>query len=109
MMGITADGSGKVVVTVGVLAHFEFTPGNEEFAAQFFNDGKLLVDSQPDTTVWFAFRLGPTTYGAFAAFANGADRDALLSSGGPQLAAENRARFSTPPTFEKVDIVAVRS
>jgi hypothetical protein len=96
------------VVTVGVLAHFEFTPGSEEFAERFFDDGKLLVESQPATTMWFAFRLGPNSYGAFAAFANDADRDALLSSGGPKLAAENRARFSQPPTFEKVDILAAR-
>jgi hypothetical protein len=95
-------------VTVGVLARFEFEPGNEEFAAQFFAAGKLLVDSQPDTTMWFAYRLGPNEYGAFAAFATEADRDALLSSGGPKLAAENRARFSRPPTFDKVDILATR-
>jgi hypothetical protein len=31
-----------------------------------------------------------------------------LTSGGPKLAAENRARFSRPPIFEKVDIVAAR-
>jgi hypothetical protein len=96
------------VATVGVLAHFEFTPGNEAFAAQFFNDGKALVDSQPNTTMWFAFRIGVNSYGAFAAFATEADRDALLSSGGPKLAAENRARFSQPPTFEKVDILTAR-
>jgi hypothetical protein len=96
------------VVPVGVLAHFEFEPGNEAFAEQFFADGRLLVDHQPDTTMWFAYRIGPNSYGAFAAFANEADRDALLSAGGPKLAAENRARFSQPPTFEKVDIVAAR-
>jgi hypothetical protein len=108
MMVFTKRRLELAVVAVGVLAHFEFTPGNEAFAEQFFNDGKPLVDRQPATTMWFAFRLGPDSYGAFAAFATEADRDALLSSGGPKLAAENRARFSQPPTFEKVDIVATR-
>jgi hypothetical protein len=54
-------------VTVEVLAHFELKQGNEAneaFAAQFFSDGKALVDSQPTTTMWFAFRLGPNAYGA---------------------------------------------
>jgi hypothetical protein len=96
------------VAAVGVVAHFEFEPGNEAFAEQFFADGRLLVEAQPGTTMWFAFRIGPNSYGAFAAFANESDRDALLSSGGPKMAAENRARFSQPPTFEKVDILATR-
>jgi hypothetical protein len=108
MMVTAKHGSGADVVTVGVLAHFEFMPGNEAFAELFFADGKLLVEDQPATTVWFAFRLGPNEYGAFAAFASEADREALLSSGGPKLAAENRARFSQPPSFEKVDILASR-
>jgi hypothetical protein len=96
------------VATVGVLAQFEFEPGNEEFAEHFFADGKLLVDHQPATTMWFAFRLAPNKYGAFAAFANEADREALLAAGGPTLAAENRTRFAQPPRFDKVDIVAAR-
>jgi hypothetical protein len=108
MMVVTDSRSGVDVATVGVLAQFEFKPGNEEFAEQFFTDGKLLVEHQPATTMWFAFQLAPNEYGAFAAFANEADRDALLAAGGPKLAAENRARFSQPPTFEKVDILATR-
>lgn len=77
------------MVTVGVLAHFHFKPGSESAAEQFFQNGRIVVDQQPVTTVWFAFRLGPTTYGAFAAFASDEDREALLSSGGPKLAASN--------------------
>jgi hypothetical protein len=96
------------VAPVGVLAQFQFEPGDEEFAERFFADGKLLVDHQPTTTMWFAFRLAPNEYGAFAAFASEADREALLAAGGPKLAAENRARFARPPRFDKVDIVATR-
>jgi hypothetical protein len=94
--------------TVGVLAHFEFEPGNEAFAAQFFAAGRLVVEGQPATTMWFAYRLGPGEYGAFATFASVADRDALLAAGGPRLAEENRDRFARAPSFQKLDILTAR-
>ena len=96
------------MVTVGVLAHFTFKAGSESAAEQFFQNGRIVVDQQPATTVWFAFRLGPTTYGAFAAFASDEDREALLSAGGPKMAQSNSDLFERPPSFERVDIVAAR-
>lgn len=96
------------MVTVGVLATFEFKPGNESVAAEFFQRGLQIVDDQPPSTVWFAFQLSPTRYGAFAAFADKDDRDALLAAGGPKLSQDNVDLFETPPTFELVDLVAAR-
>lgn len=96
------------MVTVGVLARFEFTVDDEATADQFFQGGQAIVDQQPAATVWFAYRVGPGIYGAFAAFASDEDRQALLSSGGPKLAAANAGLFVRPPSFELVDIVAAR-
>jgi hypothetical protein len=95
--------------TVGVLAKFEFKAGNEAAVERFFRQGQLVVQGQPETTQWFAYRLGTTTYGAFATFANEEDRDALLSAGGPRSSRENADLFEHPPSFEKVDIVAART
>jgi hypothetical protein len=97
------------MVTVGVLATFEFTAGREAAVEQFFRQGQLVVEGQPDTTQWFAYRLGATTYGAFAVFANDEDRDALLSAGGPRASRESAFLFEREPMFEKVDIVAART
>ncbi len=95
---------------VGVLARFEFVPGNDAAVEAFFQNGRAIVEgSQPATTRWFAFRLGPTTYGAFAAFASEEDRQALLAGGGPRSARQNAELFTGPPTFELVEIVAERS
>jgi hypothetical protein len=96
------------MVTVGVLATFEFKPGNESVAAEFFQRGLQIVDDQPTSTVWFAFRLSPTKYGAFAAFEGNDDRAALLAAGGPKLSQDNVDLFETPPTFELVDVLAAR-
>jgi hypothetical protein len=70
--------------------------------------GLPLVQAQPGTTLWFAFRRSDTTYGAFAAFANDQDRDALLSSGGPQLSKKYAHLFTAAPSFDKVDVLEAR-
>jgi hypothetical protein len=96
------------MVRVGVLARFEAKPDSGAEIANFFKEGLPLVEAQPESTVWFAFRLNQTTYGAFAAFANERDRDALLSAGGPQLSNKYRHLFTSPPTFDKVDLLEAR-
>ncbi len=93
---------------VGVLARFEFTDGDDPAVAEFFGNGVTIVEGQPPTTLWFAYRIGPTAYGAFASFANEADRAALLAAGGPKLSAEHADLFTAAPTFELVDIVEAR-
>ena len=97
------------MVTVGVLAKFEFKAGNEAAVERFFRQGQLVVQGQPETTQWFAYRLGATTDGAFAVFANDEDREALLSAGGPRASRESAELFENASTFEKVDIVAART
>jgi hypothetical protein len=97
------------VNTVGVLARFMVNPGSEQAMAAFFAAGRAIVDHEPSTTTWVAFRVDDTTYGAFATFADEADREALLSRGGPQLSEEMAHLFSDAPVFEKVDLFEVRA
>jgi hypothetical protein len=94
---------------VAVLAKFEFLPGHEEEISRFFAEGRTIVEGQPATTGWYAARLGPTTYAAFAFFATDADRDALLAAGGPVLSKTYGHLFAAPPTFEEADIVEHRA
>ena len=93
---------------VGVLARFEFLPGHEEEIGQFFAEGRTIVEGQPATTGWYAARLGPTSYAAFAVFATEADRDSLLAAGGPALSKTYGHLFAAPPTFDKTDIIERR-
>ncbi|HEX4254710.1 MAG TPA: hypothetical protein VH089_06465 [Streptosporangiaceae bacterium] len=58
---------------------FEFTVDDESTVEQFFRGGQATVD-----------------------------RQALLSSGGPKLAAANAGLFVRPPSFELVDIIEAR-
>jgi hypothetical protein len=73
------------MLVVGVLARLAVKPGSESEVKAFFKDGLAIVEEQPPSTTWFAFRIDETTYGAFVAFANEEDRAALLSSGGSTL------------------------
>ena len=94
---------------VGVLAKFEFLAGHEDEISRFFAEGRVIVEGQPAPTGWYAARLGPSTYAAFAVFATEADRDALLSAGGPVLSKTYGHLFAVPPTFDKADITEYRA
>lgn len=96
------------MVTVGVIARFEAKPGTHAQIERFFQNGLSIVEMQPSTTMWFAFRTGPTSYGAFAAFETDADREALLSAGGPKLSAEFANLFVRSPSFEKAEVLEAR-
>jgi hypothetical protein len=104
----TGDEEGLTVARCGVLARFECKPGCDAQMAAFFKEGLPLVEAQPKTTVWFAFRVSETTYGAFAAFASDEDRDALLASGGPKLSQTHQHLFAAPPSFDKIDVLEFR-
>src|SRR5690242_10345030 len=96
------------MVSVGVLARFEAKSPNEAKVERFFGEGLAIVQQPKARAVWFAFRLSSTTFGAFAAFTNEEEREALLSVGGPVLALRSAELFAQPPTFHKVDILAAK-
>ena len=61
------------------------------------------------TPVWFALRLGPSTFGIFDAFAGDAGRKAHLA--GPiaaALMANASELLAKPPQIEQVDVLAVK-
>jgi len=93
---------------VAVIAKFQAKQNTEAEMSEFFKSGLSILETQPATTGWFAYRTGPTTYGAFAVFASEADREALLSSGGPKLSKQFASLFALPPTFEKAEILQAR-
>jgi hypothetical protein len=105
--GPNVKGATEMLV-VGVLARFEVKPGSDPEVKEFFKQGRTIVEGQPPSTTWFAFRIDQTTYGAFAAFASEEDRAALISTGGPVSSQTHAELFTGPPTFEMVDLLEVR-
>ena len=95
------------MVTTGLLVRLEAKPARAREVEQLLRDGLAFVLEEPATTVWFAVRLGPTTFGIFDAFPDEAGRQAHLAG---RLAAALLARSSDllahPPTIEPVDVLA---
>ena len=96
-------------VSVGIFAKLTAKPGKEAEVEAFLRSALPLANQEEATTVWFALRLGPSTFGIFDAFADETGRDAHLS--GPiasALMAKWRELLSEPPIIEKVDVLAAK-
>ncbi len=97
------------MVSVGLLVRLEAKPGKEAAVQEFLESGLELANQEPDTTVWLAIRMGPTTFGIFDAFRSDTGRQAHL--GGPiaaALMAQADDLFSVPPEITPVDVLAAK-
>jgi quinol monooxygenase YgiN len=84
----------------------EAKPGKEKAVADFLNSGLQLAMQEARTPVWFALKLGPTTFGVFDAFADEAGRQAHLSGPIAQaLMAKAPELLAKPPTIESVEVL----
>jgi quinol monooxygenase YgiN len=97
------------MVKVALLVRLEAKPGKEEAVATFLREGLAIVQEEPATTVWFAIRLGPSTFGIFDAFPDESGRQAHLS-GRVAAALQERAAelFAQPPVIEKIEVLAAK-
>ena len=97
-------------VSVGILATLKAKPGKEDDVEEFLKSALPLANREEATTVWFALRLGPSTFGIFDAFTDETGRAAHLS--GPIIASGLIAKWqellSEPPIIEKVDVLAAK-
>ena len=97
------------MVKVALLVRLEAKPGKEAEVEAFLRAGLPLVQQEPATAVWFAIRLGPSTFAIFDAFPDDSGRQAHLAG---QVAAALMAKASEllaqPPAIEKADVLAVK-
>lgn len=98
-----------MTVHKALLARLEAKPGKEAVVQDFLVSALALANQEQRTTVWFALRLGPSTFGVFDAFADDAGRDAHLSGPIAQaLMAKASELFSLPPQIDRVDVLAAK-
>lgn len=93
-----------------LFARLEAQPGKEAQVAEFLDQGLKLAHEEKTTPLWFALRLGPSTFGVFDAFhdeagvqthLNGPIAQALL---GPAL-----ALLASPPAIERIEVLGVKN
>ena len=85
----------------------EAKPGKENEVAAFLSGARPMVDQEPETTAWFAIRMGPRMFGIFDAFATEHGREAHLQGKvAQQLMAKAPQLFVKQPEIQRVDIIA---
>ena len=70
------------MIKVALLVRLEAKSGKEAEVEAFLRAGLALVQQEPATAVWFAIRLGPSTFGIFDAFPDDSGRQAHLAGQG---------------------------
>src|SRR2546425_10390235 len=97
------------MVTKGLLIRIEAKPDRADEVEAMLKGAIDHIRQESATVVWFALRLGPTTFGVFDASADEADRQAHLDANGGTLAGELAAQlFAGAPSVEKVDVIAAK-
>ena len=94
------------MLKLGLFARLEAKPGKEEAVAAFLMQGLQLANQETTTPVWFALRLGPTTFAIFDAFHDEAGRQSHLT--GPiakALMAQAATLLAAPPVIERLDVL----
>ncbi|MFM0172901.1 putative quinol monooxygenase [Paraburkholderia sediminicola] len=97
------------MVKLALYVHLEAKPGKEKEVEAFLLGGLPLVEEEPGTVAWFGLKLGPSTFGIFDAFPDEGGRDAHLNGKvAAALMAKAGELFASPPTIEKVDVLAAK-
>src|SRR5512144_2214294 len=92
------------MLSLGLFVRLEAKPGKENDVADFLRQGLALADQEATTLLWFALRLGPTTFAIFDAFGDEAGRERHLSGPIAQaLMAKAPELFATPPAIEPLE------
>ena len=92
-----------------LFARLEAKPGKEKEVAAFLQQGLQLANQETTTPVWFALRLGPSTFAIFDAFNDEAGRQAHLT--GPiakALMANAPNLLATAPSIEQLEVLGAK-
>jgi quinol monooxygenase YgiN len=97
------------MVKVALFARLHAKPGKEQELAAFLESALPLAQREPETTAWFALRLGPSTFGIFDVFPGEAGRKAHLA--GPiaaALMAKAPELLAEAPQIDHIDVLAAK-
>jgi quinol monooxygenase YgiN len=97
------------MLTLGLFARLEAKPGKAEEVAAFLKQGLELARNEATTPLWFALRLGPTTFAIFDAFGDETGRQAHLSGPIAQALMANAPNLlASAPVIEQVDVLGAK-
>ena len=98
-----------MTVHKALLARLEAKPGKEAAVEELLVGAVALANQEARTTVWFALKFGPSTFGVFDAFADDEGRQAHLNGAIAQALMANAPELlAKPPQIDPVDVLAAK-
>jgi quinol monooxygenase YgiN len=97
------------MLSLGLFVRLEAKPGKEQEVAAFLKQGLEMAHQEPTTPLWFALRLGPSTFAVFDSFLDESGRQAHLD--GPiakALMANAPDLLAVPPSIEKTEVLGAK-
>jgi quinol monooxygenase YgiN len=97
------------MLSLGLFVRLEAKPGKEKDVEAFLMQGLQLAHQEPTTPLWFALRLGPSTFGVFDAFQDESGRQGHLN--GPiakALMASAPDLLTVPPSIERTEVLGAK-
>lgn len=92
-----------------LFSRLEAKPGKENDVARFLEQGGEMAQQEETTPLWFALRLGPTTFAVFDAFRDNAGVERHLNGPIAQaLMAKAPELFASPPVIERADVLTAK-
>src|ERR1700677_1071689 len=92
---------------VGILATLQARTGKEADFEEFPRSAPPLVAAEVGTPAWFAFKIGPATFGIFDTFKDDDGRNAHVTGEvAKALFARAEELFVSHPQIQMVDILA---
>ncbi|HEY7188957.1 MAG TPA: antibiotic biosynthesis monooxygenase [Vicinamibacterales bacterium] len=97
------------MLTLSLFVRLEAKPGKENEVAAFLKQGLELAKQEAKTPVWFALRLGPSTFGVFDAFRDEEGRQSHLNGPIAQaLMAQAPHLLASAPVIERVEVLGAK-
>lgn len=94
---------------LGLLANIEAKTGKEAEVESMLTGALSLAQAEAGTRSWYAFKLGPSTFGVFDTFDDEAGREAHLNGEiAKALMGKADELLAKPPQIDKVDLLAVK-
>jgi quinol monooxygenase YgiN len=93
-----------------IWAQVEAKPGKESEVETFLKSAQPLAVAEPDTTTWYAVKIGPSTFGIYDTFADEAGRKAHLTGEiAKALFAKAKDLFVREPEVHMLTILAAKA
>ena len=97
------------MLNLSLFVRLEAKPGKENEVAAFLKQGLELANQEATTPIWFALRLGPSTFAVFDAFRDEKGRQNHLNGPIAQaLMAKASDLLVSPPTIERMDVLGAK-